>query len=262
MPITTDYQVSNLLAFAAFRVRVDIHKHHCFQVLISLTEPFTSSIHGQLYSSRGLIINQTVAHACNAENSIALVFFIDPESRLGWHLKQLLDGQAFVDLESLWINEQWAGLSAHKLTAESLRAALPTFAQHVLQQLLQASQIPTVSCRDPRISQAITWLEAKPHLKVSLQDVAEYINLSPEHTRHLFVQEAGVAFSQFLLWKRIKHTITQVVRDQKTLTEAALNSGFADQAHFCRLFKRTFGISAKALLKNSRNIQFLSPALP
>ena len=256
------YEEGNIIAFVAHHARVEVHRHHCFQVLLSLTEPFSSTIQDVVYSGRGLIINQAVAHACHAVDSSTLVYFIDPESRTGWYLKQVLDGQAFALIDHLWQAELWSGL----LTAVTDKAAgfplLPTeLAQEALSQVLAGNPFQATACRDKRIARAIAWIEASVQQRISLQDVADYICLSPEHTRHLFAQEAGVSFSQFLLWKRIKHAIVLAVRDGHSLTDAALASGFADQAHFCRLFKRTFGIPAKALLKNSRNIQFLNPAL-
>jgi AraC-like DNA-binding protein len=38
-------------------------------------------------------------------------------------------------------------------------------------------------------------------------------------------------------------------------TEAALSAGFSDQAHFNKVFSKTFGISPNGLKKNSRFIQ-------
>ena len=124
---------------------------------------------------------------------------------------------------------------------------------------LVTEDMPQSNTRDNRIELAIDWVEQHLHEKITLPDVAAQIHLSPERTRHLFVQEAGVSFTQFLMWKRIKSAIVCAVRDKSNLTEAALRAGFADQAHFCRLFKRTFGIAAGGLLQNSRSIQFIHP---
>ena len=66
-------------------------------------------------------------------------------------------------------------------------------------------------------------------------------------------------FSQYILWKRIKQVIFQVLQNGVPMATAAVQNGFTDQAHFARLFRRTFGVSAKQLLKNSRYVQFLTP---
>lgn len=254
------HEANNLIVFVAHNAGVEIHKHHCFQILISLNQPFTSHIHGDTYTGRGLIINQTIAHACQAINSNALVYFIDAESRRGWQLKQMLDGQPYLNLEHFWSENQWATLSADAQTHAWQTPALQILALSALDTLLPM-QPDTAHHRDPRITQVIDWLETTAPPNVTLQDAATLLCLSTEHTRHLFVQETGVAFSQFLLWKRIKQAMIRVLHDQLSLTDAALQSGFADQAHFCRLFKRTFGISPKRILKNSRYIQFLIPSL-
>ncbi|MEB4590784.1 AraC family transcriptional regulator, partial [Candidatus Thiothrix sp. Deng01] len=251
--MVTPYEQDNIIAFVAHRVCVEIHKHHCFQVLLSLTEPFTSTIQGVAHNSRGLIINQSVAYSCHAAESNTLVYFIDPESRIGGYLKQVLDGQVFARIDHLWKPECCSGWSA--VTAGNHAGEFPQLpaglAREALRQVLADDLFQRVVSRDERIVRAIAWIEASLQQRISLQDVADYICLSPEYARHLFTQETGVSFSQFLLWKRIKHAIALTVGDGQSLTNAALASGFTDQAHFCRLFKRTFGIPARGLLKKA-----------
>jgi AraC-like DNA-binding protein len=247
----------NIISFLAHDVRVEVHRHHCFQILLGVSGAFDSSIGGVLHQGRrALVVNQNVAHACNGLGASSLIFFIDAESHTGWQLKQMLDGQAILDLTDLW-------QETHPQAPTMVEVQGWTHAQRLAcaeQALAQiTAEGPGGNQRDTRIDQAIAWVEAHLHEKVALPDVAAQIHLSPERARHLFVQEAGVAFSQFLVWKRIKAAIVQAVGEGASLTEAAMRAGFADQAHFCRLFKRTFGIPAGGLLQNSRSIQFIHP---
>ncbi|MDD2684539.1 MAG: AraC family transcriptional regulator [Gallionella sp.] len=249
----------NIISFVAHHAQVEVHRHHCFQILLGLSAPFSSNINGTLHAGRrALLINQNVAHACNASEGSSLIFFIDAESRTGWQLRQMLDGLPILDLTELWLEAVPQSPTIEEIQAWSHERRLAA-AEDALTLLAEDVQLANV--RDSRIDVAIAWVEQHVHEKIGLPDVAAQIQLSPERTRHLFMQEAGVSFSQFLMWKRIKLAIVYVVRDGVSLTEAASRAGFSDQAHFCRLFKRTFGIPAGGLLQNSRFIQFIHPSV-
>lgn len=253
-------QERNVISFIAHDAQVEVHRHHCFQILLGLSATFDSVIHGHRYTDRRLlIVNQTVPHACNGQGGSNLIFFIDAESSLGRQLKQRLDGREIVDLSG-----EWDGTHPASPTMEAIREWSPLQLQTVADAALSfvtADNSQPTSGRDERIRLAIEWMQQHLHEKITLSDVAAQIHLSPERTRHLFVQEAGVSFSQFLVWKRIKAAIVLVVGEGASLTEAAARAGFADQAHFSRLFKRTFGIPASGLLRNSRSIQFIHPQI-
>jgi AraC-like DNA-binding protein len=105
----------------------------------------------------------------------------------------------------------------------------------------------------------ISTVQARMDQRLTLSSLATLIDLSPERARHLFREVTGIPFSQFVLWKRIRNTILLTLCERKSLTEACVAFGFADQAHFCNTFSRIFGTSTKVLPKNSRNIQFLIP---
>jgi len=94
-----------------------------------------------------------------------------------------------------------------------------------------------------------------------LEKIAHHIYLSPERTRHLFLEQIEIPFSQYILWKRIKGVLSATIKGNQTFFEASLQYGFTDQSHFNRFFKRMFGISATMILKNSRFVQFIYPEL-
>jgi AraC-like DNA-binding protein len=52
----------------------------------------------------------------------------------------------------------------------------------------------------------------------------------------------GTSPYRYLLMRRLKFAREQIAR-RRPLGEVALDAGFADQAHFSRLFKATFGLT-------------------
>lgn len=240
-----------MISFLARHAVVDVHYHQCFQVVVSLKRPIDSVIDGTLHQGLcGFFVNQYVPHSCRAEDSPALVYFIDAESYQGWQLKNMLDARPFVAIDEI---PDVTGKDMVNFSNELLGRWLPG--------LEGSSVAPGGGKRvvDERIGEALAYIDSRMDEPLELEEVAGKVFLSAERLRHLFVQEVGVAFSQYLLWKRIKNVIFEVLQKGLPMGTAAVQSGFTDQAHFARIFRRTFGVSAKEMLKNSRYVQFLSP---
>ncbi|MFN7928724.1 MAG: AraC family transcriptional regulator [Blastocatellia bacterium] len=260
--MTSELQ-QNIISFVVHNPpRVEVHRHHCFQIVISLRGTFSCTIAGTaLTQHTGFIVNQNIAHSCQAGAATVLVFFIDAESYHGWQLRALLAGRPFLDTAAFFTEVQSQELCADGNERLS-RLELQQIAGEIFASILPAQLSATSFLPDDRISRATRFIDAHLSESLRLEDLAEVMGLSPERARHLFAQTTGSPFSQYLLWKRIKQVIVTVQDGKLSLTEAALQFGFADQAHFCRVFKRTFGMAPKTLLKNSRFVQFLTPFPP
>ena len=70
--------------------------------------------------------------------------------------------------------------------------------------------------------------------------------LSESRFSHLFVEEIGLPFRTFVLWRRMMLAVNSVASGA-SLTSAAHEAGFADSAHFSRTFLRMFGVQASLL---------------
>jgi AraC-like DNA-binding protein len=70
-------------------------------------------------------------------------------------------------------------------------------------------------------------------------------------SQHVFTREFGVPFRRYRAWCRMRAAIRASL-DGSNLTAAAHTAGFADQAHFARDFRRTFGASATPTLAKVR----------
>lgn len=79
--------------------------------------------------------------------------------------------------------------------------------------------------------------------QIALQDVAAACSLSVSHFARAFRKTTGLAPHQWLLQQRIEAAKTAMRIAHLSLSEIALNCGFADQSHFTRVFSRTVGVS-------------------
>lgn len=84
---------------------------------------------------------------------------------------------------------------------------------------------------------------ANPRLSVAM--VAERFHLSPRSLHRLF-EETGRSFTQSVLDGRLKRAANLLADSSRELavSEVAYRAGFSDLSHFCKTFRRHFGVSA------------------
>jgi AraC-like DNA-binding protein len=104
---------------------------------------------------------------------------------------------------------------------------------------------------DPRMARVIESLHESYADLQQVGAVAESVGLSASRFQHVFTRELGVPFRRYRAWCRMRAAIGAVL-DGSNLTGAAHEAGFADQAHFARDFRRTFGAPATPSLAKVR----------
>ncbi|HEY5752027.1 MAG TPA: AraC family transcriptional regulator [Chthoniobacterales bacterium] len=95
-----------------------------------------------------------------------------------------------------------------------------------------------------RIQQAIAFMEANFPSRMTGEEVARVAGLSPFHFSRLFNSLVGLPPHQYLLRLRLRKAQELLSADEDySIADVAAEAGFADQAHFARHFRRTFGKS-------------------
>ncbi|MDP2368871.1 helix-turn-helix transcriptional regulator [Rhodoferax sp.] len=84
--------------------------------------------------------------------------------------------------------------------------------------------------------------------KITARQLAQAVHLSPSRFQHRFVQHTGMAVRPYLRWLRLLTALTAIARGA-SLTQGAVEAGFADAAHFSRTFRRHFGFAPRHLLR-------------
>lgn len=80
--------------------------------------------------------------------------------------------------------------------------------------------------------------------KVSLHELSRIVGLSSFHLVRVFRQETGFPPHTFLINARIEKA-KELLAGGWSIAQTAYETGFADQSHFTRYFKRTVGITPK-----------------
>jgi AraC-like DNA-binding protein len=261
MSVTLD--TTNIMCFYTDISIVDVHYHSCYQIVVSTKYTYDSVIEDKHYKGlRGFIIDKYTKHSCTAPVGTFLVYYIESKSFLGKQLKRIMNKEIFIDIETLLTKERLVQLKNDFSKDNLSTAEIKVLSDNLLCDIFSHSVYFTLPEKtDGRVTKARNFINENISESLTLEKVANHIYLSPERTRHLFLEQVEVPFSQYILWKRIKAVLADVVQGKRTFFDASLQYGFTDQAHFNRFFKRMFGISATMILKNSRFVQFIYPEL-
>lgn len=109
---------------------------------------------------------------------------------------------------------------------------------------------------DPRISRIIHYLYQNDVAYESLMDeLTPIVSLSESRLSHLFKENVGISLKKYLLWCKLKATISKFLDEKEDLFSALIQSGFYDQPHFSKAFKTMLGVKPSHAY-NSRTVQF------
>jgi len=76
---------------------------------------------------------------------------------------------------------------------------------------------------------------------VTLEQIADETGVHPVHLSRVFRTRCGQTLGEYLNGLRVQFACEMLVKEEVNLGDLALEAGFADQAHFCRVFKTITG---------------------
>jgi AraC-like DNA-binding protein len=104
------------------------------------------------------------------------------------------------------------------------------------------------------VRHAREFLEANHDRSVSLNELASVANLSPFYFHRLFCRETGMPPHAYQIQVRLLHA-KKLLRRGRPLAHVASVTGFADQSHLSRHFKRLMGVTPAQYAGKSKNVQ-------
>jgi AraC-like DNA-binding protein len=93
----------------------------------------------------------------------------------------------------------------------------------------------------PDIARAVACMRDNHALDLSLDEVASAAGLSKHHFLRTFTRAMDITPHAYLVQLRVREAM-RLLRLGHSLSETAAATGFADQSHFTRCFKRTLGV--------------------
>ena len=165
------------------------------------------------------------------------------------HHLQAHGPMAFFYLDPL--SDDYSNLCKSKLVLG--RDRLNKMTDHSISNALEVLGVPSRKVIDKKIAEVVRIIEESPQDFQTIESAARIACLSPSRFRARFIEEVGVPFRRYRLWRRMAKVIT-VLSGGESLTEAALLSGFSSSAHLSTAFKSMFGLSPSAITSMRINI--------
>ncbi|HKL79751.1 MAG TPA: AraC family transcriptional regulator [Mobilitalea sp.] len=94
------------------------------------------------------------------------------------------------------------------------------------------------------------YLEANYAEEISLENVAEQVNISPQYFSKLIKKNTGFNFIDWLSMLRVKKAKELLSNSNYTVKEVCFMVGYKDPNYFSRIFKKKIGITPSAFIKN------------
>jgi AraC-like DNA-binding protein len=85
-----------------------------------------------------------------------------------------------------------------------------------------------------------------------VDDLSSILNVTPTTLRNLFNKHVGISPKDLIKIHRIKKTLDFDLTSEESLTQLAFELKYFDQAHFCKDFKDSTGISPKQYFSNNQ----------
>lgn len=93
------------------------------------------------------------------------------------------------------------------------------------------------------IFRAVDYIKRHYSRKITLEEVADHVRLSPAYFSKIFKQEMGSNFSVYLNQVRVQQSQRLMQDPSASLADIAQLVGFEDQSYFSKVFKRLTGVS-------------------
>jgi two-component system response regulator YesN len=105
------------------------------------------------------------------------------------------------------------------------------------------------------IYKAIDYIKRNYMKKITLEEVASYVYLSPSYFSKIFKEEMKVNFNTYLNYVRIEKSKKLLLDDSIVLVDLSNLVGFEDQSYFSKVFKKITGVSPGKYRESRGQIQ-------
>ncbi len=105
------------------------------------------------------------------------------------------------------------------------------------------------------VAKAIDYVENHYFEDISLELIADEILISPFYLSRIFKQEKGINFTEYITKIRIEKAVLLAKTTELTVREIGERVGYRNQTYFCRVFKKTTGMTISQIkIRSKKNV--------
>lgn len=105
-----------------------------------------------------------------------------------------------------------------------------------------AGELPAAGEEHRAVKLAREYIDDAYFENISLQHLADLVNLSPYYLTRVFKKAMGLPPHEYLTQIRIQK-VREMLRRGEPIVSAAMEAGFVDQSHLTRIFKKIVGVT-------------------
>jgi AraC family transcriptional regulator len=221
------------------------HAHHAIQLVVGISgQVGIAEEQGEWRTGRGVIVMPDVVHRYQSNGVVGAMLFIDPESTEGAWLRTTVGRDMVVIPEA---RVESVARELQRFVDDPLDAMdIGALIRHCVTSFCVGA--PPARQLDERVTRLLKEIRESEDLRISAEDAAGRLHLSPGRFQHLFKQQVGLPFRRYMLWRKLTRAMVSIGRE-RTLTAAAQASDFADAAHLTRTFYQMFGMPPSVMMR-------------
>ena len=173
---------------------------------------------------------------------------IEPDSVLRFtnnlfvEMNYFLTENTEVNLESFGF--EWEKMEKKYFTIDTLRNQVFSLVDKIMEYL--KSHEPHYEF----IARAKWMISKRYNQDISLQELADMLNMNPGYLSSLFKKKTGISFVQYLTNYRMKKAVEMLRTTENSVEEIAEKVGYQNANYFIKVFKKTVGMTISEFRKN------------
>jgi AraC family transcriptional regulator len=100
-----------------------------------------------------------------------------------------------------------------------------------------------------RLKQVISFIEDNLAEDLSLKQIADLAGMSVSHCKTVFRNSVGQSIHQYVIQRRVERAKALLSEGERSISEIALETGFAHQSHLAYHMRRVLGVSPRSILE-------------
>jgi AraC family transcriptional regulator len=97
------------------------------------------------------------------------------------------------------------------------------------------------------LRQVFGYIEDNLGRELSLSEIAGVAGVSVSHFKTLFRESVGIPAHQYVIRRRLERAKSLLAEGKLSISQIALDTGFAHQSHLAHHMRRVLGVSPRAL---------------
>lgn len=103
------------------------------------------------------------------------------------------------------------------------------------------------------VKMAIDYIEQNYNREISLDDVAKYVGVTPQHFSKIFKQETGTNYVDWITELRLEQAKQLLIESKHTMKEICFLVGYKDPNYFSRIFKKMVGMPPRDFIRRQNS---------